>query len=101
MPSPVRTIQIDASAHCQLACPSCPTASGATAPAMRPGHLDPASFRSLLDANPHLTDVELSNYGEMFLNPKLPDLLRIAFDRGVIIHADNGVNLNHASAETL
>jgi hypothetical protein len=68
---------------------------------MRPGHLDPASFRSLLDANPHLTDVELSNYGEMFLNPKLSDLLRIAFERGVIVHADNGVNLNHASAETL
>jgi radical SAM family protein len=97
----VRTIQIDASAHCQLACPSCPTASGATAAGMKPGHLDPAAFQSLLDANPHLTDVELSNYGEMFLNPKLTELLRIAYDRGVVIHADNGVNLNHASPETL
>lgn len=101
MSSAARTIQIDASAHCQLACPSCPTASGATRAAMNPGHLNPASFEALLDANPHLTDVELSNYGEMFLNPKLTDLLRIAHDRGVVIHADNGVNLNHASAETL
>ncbi len=96
-----RTIQIDASAHCQLACPSCPTATGATRAAMNPGHLDPASFESLLDANPHLTDVELSNYGEMFLNPRLTDLFRIAFDRGVVLHADNGVNLNHAPPETL
>jgi len=68
---------------------------------MRPGHLDPASFEALLDANPSLTDIELSNYGEMFLNPKLGQLLRIAFDRGVVIHADNGVNLNHASPEIL
>src|ERR1700735_3829675 len=97
MSSPVRTTQIDASAHCQLACPSCPTASGATAPAMRPGHLNPTHFQSLLDRNPNLTDIELSNYGEMFLNPKLVDLLPIAFDRQVIIHAGNGVNLNHAS----
>jgi hypothetical protein len=68
---------------------------------MRPGHLDPASFQSLLDANPHLTHVQLSNYGEMFLNPRLIELLRIAFDRGVVICAQNGVNLNHASPETL
>jgi hypothetical protein len=68
---------------------------------MKSGHLDPAAFESLLDANPQLTDVELSNYGEMFLNPKLTELLRIAFERGVVIHADNGANLNHAPLETL
>ena len=78
MPSPVRAIQIDASAHCQLACPSCPTATGATGPAMRPGHLDPASFQSLLDATPHLTHVQLSNYGQqLFADRVYPDLLKL------------------------
>jgi hypothetical protein len=94
-------IQIDASAHCQLACPSCPTASGATLEAMSAGHLDPANFERLLEANPGLQEVELSNYGEMFLNPKLRELLRIAFEHKVVLHANNGTNLNHASEETL
>jgi hypothetical protein len=95
------TIQIDASAHCQLACPACPTASGATRPGMGAGHLDPARFEALLVANPEVLHVELSNYGEMFLNPRLSEILRIARDRTVTLAADNGVNMNHVSEETL
>lgn len=97
----VTSIQIDASAHCQLACPSCPTATGATRPAMGAGHLDPARFAVLLQGNPELVEVELSNYGEMFLNPRLGEILRIAKEREVVLHADNGVNLNHAADEVL
>jgi MoaA/NifB/PqqE/SkfB family radical SAM enzyme len=37
----------------------------------------------------------------MFLNPRLPELLRIAHELQVVLHADNGVNLNHASEATL
>ena len=68
---------------------------------MGAGHLDPAAFRAMLDANPQIADVELSNYGEMFLNPRLPELLRIAHERQVVVHAENGANLNHASPATL
>jgi len=68
---------------------------------MGAGHLDPDAFEHLLAENPGLTDIELSNYGEMFLNPRLTDILRIAFDRRVVLHAHNGANLNHASPETL
>jgi MoaA/NifB/PqqE/SkfB family radical SAM enzyme len=96
-----RAIQIDASSHCQLACPSCPTASGATRPALGAGHLRLEEFEGLLDKNPGLAEVELSNYGEMFLNPRLPELMRCAYERGVVLHADNGVNLNHASEAAL
>jgi MoaA/NifB/PqqE/SkfB family radical SAM enzyme len=94
-------IQIDASAHCQLACPSCPTADGSTKPALGAGHLSVERFEALLDANPYLREIELSNYGELFLNPRLIDLLRIAQERGVSLHANNGANLNHASEATL
>jgi len=94
-------VQIDASAHCQLACPSCPTADGSTRPAMGAGHLDVSMFEQLLDRNPELAHVELSNYGEMFLNPRLRDIVRIAADRKVVLSADNGTNMNHASDETL
>jgi MoaA/NifB/PqqE/SkfB family radical SAM enzyme len=94
---PATRIQIDASAHCQLACPSCPTASGATKAAMGAGHLDPAKFDALLADNPELLEVELSNYGEMFLNPRLAEILKTAHERDVVVHADNGVNLNNVS----
>src|SRR4051794_8582668 len=96
-----RLIQIDASAHCQLACPSCPTATGATRTGMGAGHLDPDRFREMLDQSPWIAEVELSNYGEMFLNPRLIEILRIAREREVVLHADNGTNLNHAHNDIL
>ena len=68
---------------------------------MGAGHLDAGEFETLLERNPELLEVELSNYGEMFLNPRLQEILRIAFERSVVLHADNGVNLNHAPEETL
>ncbi len=101
MTAPVHSIQIDASAHCQLACPSCPIADGSVKLALGQGHLDPTEFEKLLASNPRLEKVELSNYGEMFLNPRPKSILRIARDHNVVIHAWNGVNLNHASDEVL
>ena len=94
-------IQIDASSHCQLACKSCPTASGEVAKSLGAGHLDADRFAALLDRNPGLREVELSNYGEMFLNPRLADIFRIAWERKITLHADNGVNLNFAREEAL
>jgi len=94
-------IEIDASAHCQLACKACPTASGAVAAVLGAGFLDLAQFEDLLDRNQQLLEVDLSNNGEMFLHPRLVDIFRIARDRKVTLHADNGVNLNFAREEAL
>jgi hypothetical protein len=96
-----KAVQLDASAHCQLACPLCPTADGRTKPGLGQGYLKLADFQSLLDRNPALEHVELSNYGEMFLNPKLPEMLAFAHQRNVTVSGGNGVNLNHASEEAL
>jgi MoaA/NifB/PqqE/SkfB family radical SAM enzyme len=68
---------------------------------MGAGHLKLDHFEALLDQNPNLAEVELSNYGEMFLNPRLPDLMRCAWERKVTLHANNGVNLNFASDAAL
>jgi hypothetical protein len=65
------------------------------------GHLKVADFETLLDRNPELAEVELSNYGEMFLNPHLPELLAAAHRRQVVVSGNNGVNLNFASDEAL
>jgi hypothetical protein len=68
---------------------------------MGQGHLKLEHFQTLLDENPSIAHVELSNYGEIFLNPRLVDILKCAYDRRVTVSAGNGVNLNHASAEVL
>jgi len=60
-----------------------------------------ADFERLLDRNPQIRAVELSNYGEMFLNPQLPELLACAFERGVVTSGGNGVNFNFASDAAL
>lgn len=95
------SIQIDASLHCQLACPLCPTADGRVRPALGAGHLKLGDFEALLDRNPRIAHVELSNYGEMFLNPQLADLLACAFERKVTVSGNNGVNLNFAREDAL
>ena len=58
-------------------------------------------FSQLLKENPQLQDIELSNYGEIFLNPDLLDILQYAHQRGVTLRADTGVNLNTIGDDVL
>lgn len=52
-------------------------------------------FKALLDSAPELEAIELSNYGEIFLNPELPEILLYARQVGVELSASGGANLNH------
>ena len=94
-------IRLEASSACQLRCPSCPAHSGAVRPALRNGFLTLSAFESLIQANPQLKRIELSNYGEILLNPDLLGIPRCAHERGVSLTADNGVNFNTVSDELL
>jgi MoaA/NifB/PqqE/SkfB family radical SAM enzyme len=94
-------VRLEVSSFCQLRCPACPTTTGAIQPAVGSGFLRLDDFRRFLDANPRVKDVELSNYGEIFLNPDLLEIMRLAFERKVKLRADNGVNLNHVRPEVL
>ncbi|MEZ5317436.1 MAG: SPASM domain-containing protein [Vicinamibacterales bacterium] len=94
-------IRLEVSSHCQLRCPSCPTTSGAIHPAVGSGLLKAADFRRIIDENPWVRDIELSNYGEILLNPELPAMLEYAHAHGVALRADNGVNLNRATPALL
>ncbi len=87
-------IHLEAMGACQLKCPSCPTASGAIRPAIASGYLRADKFKKLLDENPSIDHVELSNYGEIFLNPQIVDIIKVAHEKGIRLTADNGVNLN-------
>jgi MoaA/NifB/PqqE/SkfB family radical SAM enzyme len=94
-------IRIEASSFCQLRCPSCPTTAGAIHPVISSGFLRFADFRALIDGNPSITAVELSNYGEALLNPELIEMLRYAQRKSVEVNLHNGVNLNHCKDELL
>ncbi len=92
---PIR-IRLEATSACQLKCPACPTATRAIAPVIGTGHLRFPDFQRLIDANPDIVQIELSNYGEFLLNPRLLEILAYAHRRGVRLTADNGANLNTA-----
>jgi MoaA/NifB/PqqE/SkfB family radical SAM enzyme len=100
-PVPVlRKICLEASSRCQLDCPLCPTARRKTrAGPIGAGFLACADFRSFVERNPQIREIELSNYGEIFLNPELPAIMECAHARDLALSANNGVNLNSLSEE--
>ena len=95
------SIRLEASTVCQLKCPSCPNAMGEIAQHLGRGFLKLADFQTLIDRNPWVARVELSNWGEVFLNPELPAIMEYAHQNQVALSAGNGANLNTASEEAL
>jgi len=94
-------LRVEACAACQLHCVLCPVHSGVERPAIGNGFLKLADFERLLDENPRVKRVELANYGEIFLNPELLGIIRSAHERGVVLTAADGVNLNTAQPGVL
>ncbi len=68
---------------------------------MGSGFLKLGDFQKLLDDNPWVKEVELSNYGEIFLNPDLLNIIEYAHRHKVTLIANNGVNLNNVKEEVL
>jgi MoaA/NifB/PqqE/SkfB family radical SAM enzyme len=57
------------------------------------------NFERFLALNPTIKRLELSNYGEVVLNPDLPRILALARELKVKVYIKNGLNLNHLSEE--
>ena len=94
-------VRVEAATACQLRCPTCPTGDGKTRDTIGIGYLSPENFETLLEKSPWIRHVELSNWGEIFLNPRLETILECAHRRGVTLSADNGANFNYAADRTL
>jgi MoaA/NifB/PqqE/SkfB family radical SAM enzyme len=65
------------------------------------GYLKFADFRNFIQHNKFVKNVELSNSGEIFLNPDLIHIIKYAFENNIKLHAMNGVNFNTTSDEIL
>ncbi len=100
-PRKTRRIRLDAATACQLKCPSCPTASGEVGKNLGTGFLRFDDFKQIVDRNPWLSRIELSNWGEIFLNPHLVRIMKYAYENNVDLQAHNGTNLNTVKDETL
>jgi MoaA/NifB/PqqE/SkfB family radical SAM enzyme len=94
-------VALELSTACQLKCPSCPTATGVIAKSLGAGFLTVADFRKFLQEHPWVSDIELSNWGEAFLNPDLEQILCHAYRHHVALRIDNGANLDRASDRVL
>jgi len=95
-------IRFEAASKCQLKCPMCPTAKGLNKTGVVGwGTLKALDFKSFIDGNPQIKNIELSNWGEIFLNPELTQILQYAFEGHIILTVGNGANLNTASDEVL
>lgn len=97
--SPAR-IRLEASTHCQLKCPTCETATGKLYKHVALGFLRFENFKQLIDENPQVTEIELSNFGEIFLNPQLQKIIEYAFEKNVLLSC-NGANMNTVRDATL
>ena len=94
-------VRIEASTVCQLDCPLCPTAKGDVGRLIGQGFLKFSHFKKFIDKNPSIRGIELSNWGELFLNNELLDIIRYAHQKNVQLTAYNGANLNTVSPKIL
>ena len=93
-PQPLTRVRLEASSICQLHCPACPQECDELDSTIGKGFLKLNDFALFLEKNPSIKEIELSNWGEPFLNPDLAVLIEHAFKKGVTLTAINGSNFN-------
>lgn len=93
-------IRLDVCTICQLKCPACymRQEEEAVKKGCKLGYLKFENFKKLVDDN-NFESMEISNNGEIFLNPDLVKILKYAYEHNIYVTADNGVNLNYLSDE--
>lgn len=96
-----KTIRLETSTYCQLKCPSCETTKGITKDNLGAGFLSLENFKKIIDQNPWVAHIELSNWGEVFLNPNIEEMIKYAYQKSVKLSASNGVNLNTVKSAVL
>jgi len=90
-------IRIEASSICQLDCHMCQQKD--LKKIIGKGYLKFEDFKRFVDKYPNFKYIELSNYGEIFLNPELKSIIEYAHKKDISLTAHNGVNLNALSED--
>lgn len=69
-----RKIRLEASSLCQLKCPACINTTGQLG-IINKGFLTFTNFTHFIEKHPYIKAIELSNFGEIFLNPDLEKII--------------------------
>lgn len=90
-------IRLDVCNLCQLDCAKCWMRSREEEIKKSGGYgfIKFDTFKTFIDNHPFIRDIEISNHGEIFLNPELEDIIRYAYEKNIHLTAGNGVNLNY------
>jgi len=91
-----KRVQIEASTLCQLRCRAYGVQRN-NVPVLGKGYLSFDNFKSFVDRHDFIKSIELSNNGEIFLNPDLKQIIRYAFENNIALTAYDGVNFNTVS----
>lgn len=98
----ISEVSIDFSTICQLRCVECSTSKGITHNGIvGRGQLSYDAFVSFIERNPQITRMEMSNWGEIFLNKDIARMIKFAHEHGVTLYCGNGANFNDVDEETL
>lgn len=88
-----QALRIDVSTHCQLNCPACPNGRRELRHTdVGVGFLRIEEFKRIIDENPWVARIALSNWGEPFLHPQMLELLEYAHRKGVGLSALTNLN---------
>lgn len=91
-----RHIRLEACSLCQLNCVCCPMRMwpDRVKNGCGSGYLTFKNFKKLVDDN-EFEEIELSNSGEIFLNPELLDIIKYSYKKNIKLIDYVGVNLNY------
>lgn len=93
---------IDLSTICQLRCVECSTARGITHTGIiGKGQLSFDNFKKFVSENPEIKRIEMSNWGEIFLNKEISKIMQYAHEQGVTLYCGNGTNFNDVPDKVL
>ena len=94
-----RAVRFEVTNRCNLKCVMCPQPETMRRPK---DHLDFGLYRRFLDANPGVEEVDLFNWGEPLLHPRILDFVSEASSRGLYTRlVTNAVLLDERRAEGL
>ena len=93
-------VKIEATSLCQLNCAECYMRKDNYGTVGK-GYLTFEAYRDFCKRNPYVKKIELSNNGEIFLNPDLEQIIKYSFEKNIRLTARNGVNFNNVNDSIL
>jgi MoaA/NifB/PqqE/SkfB family radical SAM enzyme len=96
----IKKVSLEASSICQLKCEVCPTAKKQNG-IVGSGFLKYRNFKEFIKNNKFIEKIELSNWGEIFLNPEIDKIMKLAYVNKIHLSAGNGTNLNTIKEKTI